>query len=68
MIYLLHTIYFMQVFQSVIIFWSPLAGATLVLYLNTVALSCVTDIIRGVVLQEVRNAVATRSHPTTPLT
>jgi len=59
----------MQVFQSVITIWSPLAAAALVLYLKAVALSCVNATIRGVVLKkEVRNAVATRSHPTTPLT
>jgi len=51
MIYTLQTVDFMQVFQSVIIFWSPLAAAALVLYLKTVALSCVTDIIRGLVLK-----------------
>jgi len=42
----------MQVFQSVILFWSPLAVAALVLHLKTVALSCVIDIIRGLVLKK----------------
>jgi len=68
MIYTLQTVDFMQVFQSVIIFWSPLAAAALVLYLKTVAHSCATDMIRGVVLKkEVRNIIATRSHHTPDL-
>jgi len=52
MIYTLQTVDFMQVFQSVILFWSPLAVAALVLHLKTVALSCVIDIIRGLVLKK----------------
>jgi len=34
---------FVQLFQSVIIFWLPLVSAALVLYLKTAALDCVTD-------------------------
>jgi len=52
MIYTLQTVDFMQVFQSVIIVCSPLAAAALVLYLKTVALSCVNAMIRGVVLKK----------------
>jgi len=35
---------FLQMFQSVITFWLPLASAALILYLKTAALGCVNDI------------------------
>jgi len=39
----LHSGDFVQMFQSVIIFWLPLVSAALVLYLKSAALGCVTD-------------------------
>jgi len=44
-IQLLQSVDFVQMFQSVIIFWIPLVSAALVLFLKTAALGCVADMV-----------------------